>query len=73
MCVLKSYYLSGVQLVDSKAYYVLLSMVDGLGPRRLAALIEFMGTAEKVWYGSEAALRSVPGVVSSEQAQGIKT
>jgi len=59
MCVLKSYYLSGVQLVDSKAYYVLLSMVDGLGPRRLAALIEFM---EKVWYGSEAALRSVPGV-----------
>lgn len=62
MCVLKSYYLSGVQLVDSKAYYVLLSMVDGLGPRRLAALIEFMGTAEKVWYGSEAALRSVPGV-----------
>ncbi|MBU7008253.1 DNA-processing protein DprA [Phosphitispora fastidiosa] len=48
--------------MDSKAYYVLLSMVEGLGPRRLAALIEFMGSAEKVWYGSEAALRSIPGI-----------
>ncbi|WP_418790262.1 DNA-processing protein DprA [Phosphitispora sp. TUW77] len=56
------YYQSGVQLVDTKAYYVLLSMVDGLGPRRLAALIELMGTAEKVWYASESVLRSVPGI-----------
>ncbi len=58
----KSLYLSGVQFVDSKAFYVLLSMVDGLGPRRLAALTRFMGTAEKVWYGSEMVLRSVPGI-----------
>ena len=48
--------------MDAKAYYVLLSMVDGLGPRRLAALVEHFGTAEKVWFAGERDLRYVPGI-----------
>lgn len=48
--------------LDSKAYYVLLSMVEGLGPRRLNSLISFLGSAEGVWLANEKVLRSVPDI-----------
>ncbi len=48
--------------MDAKFYYVLLSMVDGLGPLRLAALIDLFGSAEEVWQAGEQELRSVPRI-----------
>ncbi len=52
----------GVPELDSRIFYVLLSMVDGLGPRRLSVLVDFFGSAEQVWYAGENELKSVPGI-----------
>lgn len=51
----------GVQL-NSKGYYILLSMVEGLGPRRLALLTDIFGDAEQVWHAGEKDLHAVPGL-----------
>jgi len=48
--------------VESRVFYVLLSMVEGLGPRRLALLIDIFGSAERVWFAGENELKSVEGI-----------
>ncbi len=48
--------------MDAKSYYVLLSMVRGLGPRMLARLTEALGSPERVWGAPEQELRAVPDV-----------
>jgi DNA processing protein len=49
-----------VQELNSKAYHVLLSMVEGIGPRWLAILTEIFGCPKGVWEASEKELNSVP-------------
>ncbi len=48
--------------MDAKDYYVLLSMVNGLGPLRLAKLINVFGCPQAVWLASERELQAVPGI-----------
>lgn len=48
--------------METKYYNVLLSMVDGLGPRRLATLTAAFGTPQKVWHASEAKIKAIPGI-----------
>jgi len=48
--------------LEQKDFYVLLSMVGGLGPRRLEALTGVFGNPENAWHGSEKDLYSVPGM-----------
>ena len=44
-------------------YYVVgLSLVPGLGPVRVARLLEYFGSAEAVWTAGPAALAGVPGI-----------
>lgn len=48
--------------MDARFYHILLSMIAGLGPRRLAVLNQALGSPEKVWCGSEKDLLAVPGI-----------
>lgn len=48
--------------MESKHYSILLSMVDGLGPKWLATLTKAFGCPKEVWQAPEQALRAVPGI-----------
>jgi len=44
------------------AYWLGLRRVPGLGPRRFRNLLEFFGSAEKIWQAQEKELAQVPGL-----------
>lgn len=44
--------------MNAKSYYVLLSMVDGIGPRRMQTLIELFGNPKDVWFADEQELKN---------------
>lgn len=45
--------------MDSKCYYVLLSMIEGLGPRRLQHLLDRFGEPQTAWSAHEDELKEV--------------
>lgn len=48
--------------MDARIYYVLLSMIDGLGPIMINRLTGIFGSAENVWRAGEKELLSIPGM-----------
>ena len=54
--------MSGVRSLDSKTYCMLLSMVQGLGPRWQAVLTEAFGSPEQVWHAGEDQLHKIPRI-----------
>lgn len=43
-------------------YLVAFNMLDGIGPKRLAALVAFLGSLENAWHATYSELVQVPGI-----------
>lgn len=48
--------------METKYYHVLLSMVEGLGPKWLATLTKAFGTPQEVWHAPEAEIKAIPRI-----------
>ena len=48
--------------METKYYNILLSMVEGLGPKWLATLTTAFGSPQGVWYASEAKIKTIPRI-----------
>lgn len=49
-------------MMDARQAYILFNMIDGLGPVKVRALLECLGSAESVMEASETDLLAIPGI-----------